>query len=119
MARFEVVVEEFSIPPGGAPGDLAPYCVPLSDILRRTGGRYVCHVQPPEHLRRHWQRISTDIGESRLTEITRSATIPVSLEHLRSRDASTVGITIRFERSSAPLSVSSSATTLDESEPLL
>ncbi|BDO40780.1 hypothetical protein [Cellulomonas sp. NTE-D12] len=97
MARFEIVVEEVEPPTDGPQADPTSSGIPLSSILERTGGKYIWHVEPPQHLRENWRRTSVAIGDSNLADVARSATIPVSLEHLSARDPATTRVRVRFE----------------------
>lgn len=114
MALFEVVVEEVEPSAEGARADPASSGIPLSTLLARTGGDYVWHVEPPQHLREHWRRTSLAIGDSNLAEIAQSATIPVSLEHLRTRDPATTRVKVRFEISFVSVEEGRAAAALED-----
>jgi len=114
MARFEVVVQGVGAQAEGESVDTASAGIPLATILERTGGKDVWHVEPPQHLRDRWKSTSVAIGDANLGEIARATTIPVSLEHLRTKDPAATRVKIRFEVSYSSPAESRVVTALDE-----
>lgn len=117
MAKFEVVVEEVQPTADEIAQHPEMAGIPLSTLLERTGGKYLWHYAPPTQLRQHWRRTATVIGDANLDEVSRSETIPISLEHLRDKDPATTRVKVRFDISYTSPKESRAAAALDDDLP--